>query len=55
MNKQRKNITIRCRVSKDFNNKLTKYCEENCTTKSTVMMKGIELITGIEEAQNDDE
>lgn len=39
-----KDITIRCRVTKDLNNRLETYCEENETTKSKVMIQGIESI-----------
>lgn len=39
-----KDVTIRCRVSKELNQELEKYCEKNKTTKSEVMTKGIEKI-----------
>lgn len=39
-----KEVTIRCRVTKDLNDRLEAYCKEKLTTKSDVMIKGIETI-----------
>lgn len=41
-----KDVTIRCRVTRDLNTRLETYCEENHTTKTNVMVDGIELIIG---------
>lgn len=39
-----KDVTIRCRVTKDLNNKLETYCKEKQTTKSQVMVEGIKTV-----------
>lgn len=33
-----KDVTIRCRVTKDLNNRLEEYCKEKGTTKSNVII-----------------
>lgn len=37
-----KDVTIRCRITSNMNERLEKYCKDNHTTKSAVMIKGIE-------------
>ena len=37
-----KDVTIRCRITSEMNRKLEEYCKKNGTTKSAVMIKGIE-------------
>lgn len=37
-----KDVTIRCRVTRELDEKLERYCEANHTTKSAVMIQGIE-------------
>lgn len=39
-----KDTVIRCRVTKDLDERLEKYCKKNNTTKSKVMTDGIEHI-----------
>lgn len=39
-----KDVTIRCRVTKELNDRLETYCKEKHTTKSEVMIKGIETV-----------
>lgn len=39
-----KDVVIRCRITKEFNERLEKFCEEKGTTKSEVMIKGIRQI-----------
>lgn len=36
-----KDITIRCRIGKDLNDKLNDYCKRNNVTKTAVMIQGI--------------
>ena len=39
-----KDVTIRCRVTKELNSRLEDYCTTRKTTKSAVMIKGIESV-----------
>jgi hypothetical protein len=36
-----KDIVIRCRITKELNDKIEKYCHSHGTTKTDVMIKGI--------------
>lgn len=40
----RKDVVIRCRVTKEFDKALEKYCNEHNTTKTVVMIEGIKKI-----------
>lgn len=39
-----KDAVIRCRITKELNTQLEKFCEENSMTKSEVIIKGIRRI-----------
>lgn len=39
-----KDIVIRCRISKELNEQIEKYCSEHGVTKTEVMIKGIESV-----------
>lgn len=36
-----KTVVIRCRVTKDFNDKLEEFCTKNQTTKSNIIVESI--------------
>lgn len=39
-----KDIVIRCRISKELNERIERYCSEHRVTKTEVMIKGIESV-----------
>ena len=39
-----KDVVIRCRISKELNERIEQYCKENNVTKTDVMIKGIETV-----------
>lgn len=39
-----KDVVIRCRISKELNEKIESYCRKHGTTKTAVMIKGIETV-----------
>lgn len=39
-----KEIVLRCRISNDLHERLTKYCEDNKVTKTEVITKGVESV-----------
>ena len=41
-----KDTVIRCRVTKELNSRLEKYCKDHNVTKSEVIIKGISQIIG---------
>lgn len=43
-NNSTKDTVIKCRVTTDFKKRLDEYCKENHTTKSKVIVKGVEAI-----------
>lgn len=40
----KKDTVIRCRVTKEFNEKLEDYCEKSGKTKTAVIVEGVETV-----------
>ena len=44
-----KSIEVKARIDEELNNRLEKYCKENCTTRTEVVRQGIIKVLGLTE------